>query len=189
MEGVMKNILHIILISLFCLTFISCAKESGSSSSSTTATMSTPSIADGNYKMTGYVMKVYHLSSGNLAQNDFIVVSHDSTVTPGYLGYGMVWKGSGVYRMTVFGKGSLTTGSTVTPMDCTTNQIWDVTLDENGSSIGPDGLLIQTGCGGSSSSLTLVSDTYTPISGGFTKEVVLKDSNYTYRGTITALKQ
>ena len=35
----MKNILHIILISFFCLTFISCAKESGSSSSSTTGLM------------------------------------------------------------------------------------------------------------------------------------------------------
>ena len=185
----MKNIIHIILISFFCLTFISCAKESGSSSSSTTATMSTPSIADGNYKMSAYVMKVYYKSSGNLSQNDLIVISHDSTVTPGYLGYGMEWKGSGVYRMTVFGKGSLLIAGTNNPMDCSTNQIWDITLDENGSSIGPDGVLIQTGCGGSSTSATLVSDKYTPISDGFIKEVVLEDNSYRYEGKITALKQ
>ena len=41
----MKNILHIILISFFCLTFISCAKESGSSSSSTTTDNTTTSGA------------------------------------------------------------------------------------------------------------------------------------------------
>ena len=189
MEGIIKNILHIILISFFCLTFISCAKESGSSSSSTTTTMSTPSIADGNYKMSAYVMKIYYKSSGNLAQNVFIVISHDSTVTPGYLGYGMEWKGSGVYRMTVFGKGTLIVSGTDVPMDCSTNQIWDVTLDENGSSIGPEGLLIQTGCGGSSTSATLVSDKYTPISGGFIKEGVMEDNTYRYDAKITLLKQ
>ena len=47
----------------------------------------------------------------------------------------MEWKGSGVYRMTVFGKGTLSVSGTDVTMDCSTNQIWDVTLDENGSSI------------------------------------------------------
>ena len=91
--------------------------------------------------------------------------------------------------MTVFGKGTLIISGTDVPMDCSTNQIWDVTLDENGSSIGPDGVLIQTGCGGSSTSSTLVSDKYTLITDGFIKDVVMEDNIYRYEGKITALKQ
>ena len=50
----MKNILHIILISFFCLTFISCAKESGSSSSST-ATASDPAAITGETMTIGSI--------------------------------------------------------------------------------------------------------------------------------------
>jgi len=186
----MKNILHIILISFFCLTFISCAKESKSSSSSTATPMSTPSIEDGNYKTSVYNIKIYYKSSGDLAQNTSYSISHDSTVTPGYLGYGMEWKGSGVYRITFFGKGTFSaSGVDDFSVDCSTNQITDVTLDENGSAIGPDGVQIQTGCGGSSTSVTTISDQFTSISGGFIRNMVLEDSNYRMDATITELKQ
>ena len=93
MEGKMKNIFLIILISFFTFTIISCAKESGSSSSSA-STMSTPSIADGTYKVTARTQKVYY-SNGTLFGSYSYVVSHDSSVTPGYLAYVLEWKGSG----------------------------------------------------------------------------------------------
>ena len=54
----MKNILQIILISFFTFTIISCAKESGSSKSSTP--MSTPSVSDGNYKLTAAIAGLYY---------------------------------------------------------------------------------------------------------------------------------
>ena len=62
----MKNILQIILISFFTFTIISCAKDSGSSSSSSTAStpMSTPTIADGNYKLSAVSVAIYY-SSGS----------------------------------------------------------------------------------------------------------------------------
>ena len=99
----MKKILYIILISLFSLTFISCAKKSSDDSSSTTATMSTPSIADGNYKLTALSVIIYNSDGSNYGSGTF-QVNHSSSVTPGYLGYGMSWQGSGVYRITTFGK-------------------------------------------------------------------------------------
>ena len=79
--GKMKNILQIILISFFTFTIISCAKESGSSSSSA-STMSTPSIADGTYKVTARTQKVYY-SNGTLATSITYEISHESSVTPG----------------------------------------------------------------------------------------------------------
>ena len=103
----MKNILQIILISIFTFTIISCAKDSGSSSSSSTATtMSTPSIPDGNYKLTALSVIIYN-SDGSTYGSGTFQVNHSSSVTPGYLGYGMSWQGSGVYRITTFGKATI----------------------------------------------------------------------------------
>ncbi len=184
----MKNIIHIILISFFCLTFISCAKESGSSSSSTiTTTMSTASIADGNYKLTALSVIIYNSDGSNYGSGTF-QVNHSSSVTPGDLVYGMSWLGSGVYRITVFGKSTwLSGGSSVGTVDCTTNNIVDTTLDTDGNMTGET--IIQTGCGGVSSTLTTVSVKYSAISGGFTKYAVAEDSSYQYRYTYTSLKQ
>ena len=185
----MKNILHIILISFFCLTFISCAKESGSSSSSTTTTtMSTPSIADGNYKITSIVVGLY-LSDGTHYSTTTYSISHDSSVTPGYSGFVMAWQGSGVYRITVFGKSTASsTGLSDSTLDCSTNDITNYTLDTDGNATGVTP--IQTGCGGQSSSLTTVSIKFSVISGGMTKYVVMEDSySQQYRYTYTALKQ
>ena len=175
MEGIIKNILHIILISFFCLTFISCAKESGSSSSSTATPMSTPSVPDGNYKLTAAKMSVYY-SNGTLFNNYIYLISHDSSVTPGYLAYVLEWKGSGVYRITYKGKATLTTtGVDDAIIDCTSNGIDEGTLDTDGNLISET--TIQTGCGGSSSSLSVVSQKYTVISGGFQHYAVFKDSD------------
>ena len=60
----MKNTLKIIQIFFFCFFIISCAKEDDSSSSSA-STMSTPSIADGTYKLTATTQKIYY-SNGTL---------------------------------------------------------------------------------------------------------------------------
>ena len=49
--------------------------------------------------------------------------------------------------------------------------------------------LIQTGCGGGSSTFTTVSDTYTAISVGMSRYVVAEDSSYQYRYTYTFIKQ
>ena len=93
----MKNILQIILISFFTFTIISCAKDSGSSSSSTASTpMSTPTIADGNYKLSAVSVAIYY-SSGSYYGSATYTINHDTSVTPGYTGYGMAWQGSGVY--------------------------------------------------------------------------------------------
>ena len=184
----MKNILHIILISFFTFTIISCAKESGSSSSSTATTMSSPSIADGTYKLTATTQKVYY-SNGTLYGSYTYEISHDSSVTPGYLAVVLEWKGSGVYRVTSKGKATLSaSGIDDTPIDCTTNGIDDVTLDTDGNVT--NNTIIQTGCGGSSSSLEDVSDKLTAISGGFTHYAVLKDSDSNqYQITYTFQKQ
>ena len=184
----MKNILQIILISSFTFTIISCAKESGSSSSSTTTTMSTPSIPDGNYKLTAAIQSVYY-SNGTLYGNYYYSISHDSSVTPGYLAYGMEWKGSGIYRITTKGKATLSaSGSDDVTLDCTTNGIVDVTLDTAGNVMAET--IIQTGCGGSSSSFSDVSNKLTVISGGFQEYEVVADSDGNqYRFTFTLLKQ
>ena len=185
----MKNILQIILISFFTFTIISCAKDSGSSSSSSTAStpMSTPTIADGNYKLSAVSVAIYY-SSGSYYWSATYTINHDTSVTPGYTGYGMAWQGSGVYRITVFGKSTWSSdGSVVATLDCTTNNIADTTLDTDGNMTGET--LIQTGCGGVSSTLTTVSVKYSAISGGFTKYAVAEDSSYQYRYTYTSLKQ
>jgi len=184
----MKNILQIILISIFTFTIISCAKESGSSSSSSTATtMSTASIADGNYKLTALSVIIYNSDGSNYGSGTF-QVNHSSSVTPGYLGYGMSWQGSGVYRITVFGKATISnTQLGNETLDCTTNSINDVTLDTNGKMT--EQTLIQTGCGGAVLELTIESSTYSAITGGMTLVAVLSNSSYRYQYTYTFLKQ
>ena len=79
-------------------------------------------------------------------------------------------------------------GSSDTPIDCTTNGIYDYTLDTNGNVTNET--IIQTGFGGSSSTLTTVSETYTAISGGFQEYTVAKDSDSNqYQVTFTFQKQ
>ena len=184
----MKNILHIILISFFCLTFISCAKESGSSSSSTATTMSTPSVPDGIYKLTAAKTLVYD-SNGTLFGSFTYLITHDSSVTPGYLAYVLEWKGSGVYRVTYKGKATLSvTGEDDVTIDCTSNAIDELTFDTDGNMTKET--VIQTGCGGSSSSLTEVSQKFTVFPGGFQAYIVLKDSDSNqYQVTYTFQKQ
>ena len=184
----MKNILQIILISFFTFTIISCAKESGSSSSSTATTMSTPIVSDGNYKLTAAKVGLYY-SDGTHYMTYTFSISHDSSVTPGYLAYVLEWKGSGIYRVTTKGKATLSaSGSDDVKIDCTTNGIVDVTLDTAGNVIAET--IIQTGCGGSSSSLTNVSSKITAISGGFQEYDVSKDSSSRqHRYTFTFQKQ
>ena len=103
-------------------------------------------------------------------------LSHDSSVTPGYFAYVMEWKGSGIYRITNKGKVTFSaTGLSDSTTDCTTNGITDVTFDTDGYVTNET--IIQTGCGGSSTSLSDVSDKFTVISGGFQQYSVLKDSS------------
>ena len=171
----MKNILQIILISFFTFTIISCAKESGSSSSSTVTTMSTPIVSDGNYKLTAAKAGLYY-SDGTHYMTYTFSISHDSSVTPGYLAYVLEWKGSGIYRVTTKGKATLSvTGVDDVTIDCTSNAIDELTLDTDGNMTKET--VIQTGCGGSSSSLTEVSQKFTVVSGGFQVYIVLKDSD------------
>ena len=185
----MKNILQIILISSFTFTIISCAKESGSSSSSTATTMSKPIVSDGNYKLTAAIAGLYY-SDGTHYMTYTFSISHDSSVTPGYLAYVLEWKGSGIFRVTTKGKATLSTNGGIddATLDCTTNGIEDFTLDTDGNVT--NSTTIQTGCGGSSSSLTHVSSKITPISGGFQEYSVQEDSSSKqYRYTFTFQKQ
>jgi len=184
----MKIICNIILISFASFTIISCAKDSGSSSSSTTTTtMTTAAIADGNYKLSA-VSEIIKYSDGSNYGSSSFQVSHDTSVTPGYMGYGMSWLGSGVYRITVFGKATLSaTGLADETIDCTTNHIKDTTLDSDGKMTAET--ILQSGCGGGSLELTLESDTYSAVTGGMTKVVVASDSSYRYQFTYTFLKQ
>jgi len=183
----MKNILQIILISFFTFTIISCAKESGSSSSSTATTMSTPTIPDGNYKLTALSVIIYNSDGSNYGSATF-QVNHSSSVTPGYSGYGMSWQGSGVYRITVFGKATISsTDLGNETLDCTTNSITDMTLDTNGKMT--ESTLIQTGCGGGSSEITFESSTFSAITGGMSLVVVASNSSYRFKYTYTFLKQ
>ena len=185
----MKIISNIILYCCcFSLFLISCAKKENSSSSSTASAMSSPSIADGNYKLTAAIQKVYY-SNGTLYGSYTYSISHDSSVTPGYLALDMEWKGSGVYRITSKGKATFSaSGLDDTTIDCTTNAIDDVTLDTDGNVTNET--IIQTGCGGSSSSFSDVSNKLTVISGGFQQYSVLKDSSSNqYRITFTFQKQ
>jgi hypothetical protein len=100
----------------------------------------------------------------------------------------MSWQGSGVYRITTFGKATISnTQLGNETLDCTTNSINDVTLDTNGKIT--EHTLIQTGCGGVVSELTTESSTYSAISGGMTIVAVLSNSSYRYQYTYTFLKQ
>jgi len=163
----MKYFIPMLILSLVLL---SCAKEEDPETA-----MSTPSIADGTYKLTALAAKVYD-SNGTLAGSYTYEISHDSSVTPGYLAYELEWKGSGVYRITSKGKATLSaSGIDDTPIDCSTNGIDDITLDTDGNVTNETA--IQTGCGGSSSSLTEVSQKFTVFPGGFQVYIVLKDSD------------
>ena len=176
----MKYFIPMIILSLVLL---SCAKEEVE----TDTTMSTPFVSDGTYKLTAAIQTVYY-SNGTLYGSYTYSISHDSSVTPGYLAFDMEWKGSGVYRITAKGKATLTDGSNSDTIDCTTNSIYDITLDTDGNVINET--IIQTGCGGSSSTLSTVSDKFTAISGGFQEYEVMKDSDSNqYKITFTFQKQ
>ena len=177
----MKYIIPMIILSLVLL---SCAKEEVE----TDTTMSTPFVSDGTYKLTAAIQKVYY-SNGTLYGSYTYSISHDSSVTPGYLALDMEWKGSGVYRITAKGKATLSaTGVSSTTIDCTTNGISDGTFDTDGNLTNET--IIQTGCGGSSSTLSTVSDKFTAISGGFQEYEVMKDSDSNqYKITFTFQKQ
>ena len=164
----MKYFIPMIILSLVLL---SCAKEEVE----TDTTMSTPLVSDGTYKLTAAIQKVYY-SNGTLYGSYTYSISHDSSVTPGYLALDMEWKGSGVYRITSKGKATLSvTGVDDVTIDCTSNAIDELTLDTDGNMTKKT--VIQTGCGGSSSSLTEVSQKFTVVSGGFQVYIVLKDSD------------
>ena len=118
--------------------------------------MSTPFVSDGNYKLTAAVEAIYY-SDGTHYRTTMYSLSHDSSVTPGYLGYTLQWKGSGVFRITLVGKATFSaTGISDGTVDCSTNQILETTLDTDGNVT--DTTPIQTGCGGTSISLTIVSE-------------------------------
>ena len=164
----MKYFIPMIILSLVLL---SCAKEEVE----TDTTMSTPLVSDGTYKLTAAIQKVYY-SNGTLYGSYTYSISHDSSVTPGYLALDMEWKGSGVYRITSKGKATLSvTGIDDVTIDCTSNAIDELTFDTDGNMTKKT--VIQTGCGGSSSSLTEVSQKFTVVSGGFQIYIVLKDSD------------
>ena len=164
----MKYFIPMIILSLVLL---SCSKEE----TETDTTMSTPFVSDGTYKLTAAIQTVY-LSNGTLYGSYTYSISHDSSVTPGYLALEMEWKGSGVYRITSKGKATLSaSGLDDTTIDCTTNEIDDVTLDTDGNVTNETA--IQTGCGGDSSSITTVSQKFTVFPGGFQAYIVLKDSD------------
>ena len=165
----MKYFIPMIILSLVLL---SCAKEE---EVETDTTMSTPLVSDGTYKLTAAIQKVYY-SNGTLYGSYTYSISHDSSVTPGYLALDMEWKGSGVYRITSKGKATLSvTGEDDVTIDCTSNAIDELTFDTDGNMTKKT--VIQTGCGGSSSSLTEVSQKFTVVSGGFQVYIVLKDSD------------
>ena len=164
----MKYFIPMIILSLVLL---SCSREE----TETDTTMSTPFVSDGTYKLTAAIQTVY-LSNGTLHGSDTYSISHDSSVTPGYLALDMEWKGSGVYRITSMGKATLSaSGLDSETIDCTTNGIDELTFDTEGNMTNKT--IIQTGCGGSSSSLTEVSQKFTVVSGGFQVYIVLKDSD------------
>ena len=177
----MKYFIPMIILSLVLL---SCAKEEVE----TDTTMSTPLVSDGTYKLTAAVQSVFHSNGTHYATYTYSL-SHDSSVTPGYFAYVLEWKGSGIYRITNKGKVTFSaTGISDSTTDCTTNGITDVTFDTDGNVTNET--IIQTGCGGSSSSLTNVSSKITAISGGFQEYDVSKDSSSRqYRYTFTFQKQ
>ena len=180
----------IILVTVLILILSGCMKEDSDSKESTSAErMSTPSIDNGRYKMSSVTMRVVYKNSGNFYGNYSLQVNHDSSVNPGYLGYEMSWQGNGIYRITIFGKATLTsTDLQSETIDCSSKTtIGDVVFDSNGNAI--DGIVIQSGCGGNTNTLTTVSDTFNSFSGGMTRYVVAEDSSYQYQITYTFLKQ
>ena len=180
---------ELFLVLLIVFSLFSCAKSDDSSSgSSEAAKMSTPLFDDGNYKLTALTQSVY-LSDGTLYGNYTYQINHDTSVSPGYFGYNAEWKGSGIYRVISKGKATISTsGLSDETIDCSTNQISDLTLSTEGSVISET--LIQTGCGGTSSTLTTISEKFTSISGGLQYYIVLKDSSSNeYRQTYTTQKQ
>lgn len=187
----MKKIIkyEILFILVIVLSLLSCAKSDDSSSGSSEVTkMSTPLFDDGNYKLTSLTQSVYY-SDGTLYNNYTYQINHDTSVSPGYFGYNAEWKGSGVYRVISRGKATISTsGLSDETFDCSTNQITDLTLSTEGTVISET--LIQTGCGGTSSSFTTVSEKFTSITGGLQYYVVLKDSSSNeYRLTYITQKQ
>ena len=181
MEDEMKYFIPMIILSLVLL---SCAKEEVE----TDTTMSTPLVSDGTYKLTAAVQSVFYSNGTHYATYTFSL-SHDSSVTPGYFAYVLEWKGSGIYRITNKGKVTFSaTGISDSTTDCTTNGITDVTFDTDGNVTNET--IIQTGCGGSSSSHTQVSSKITAISGGFQDYSGQEDSDSNqYRSTFTFQKQ
>ena len=178
----MKYFIPMIILSLVLL---SCSKEE----TETDTTMSTPFVSDGTYKLTAAIQTVY-LSNGTLYGSYTYSISHDSSVTPGYLALDMEWKGSGVYRITSKGKATLSvTGVDDVTLDCTSNAIDELTFDTDGNMTKET--VIQTGCGGGySSSITEVSQKFTVFPGGFQAYIVLKDSDSNqYQITYTFKKQ
>ena len=178
----MKYFIPMIILSLVLL---SCAKEEVETE---ITIMSTPFVSDGTYKLTAAIQTVYY-SNGTLYGSYTYSISHDSSVTPGYLALDMEWKGSGVYRITSKGKATLSvTGEDDVTIDCTSNAIDELTFDTDGNMTKKT--VIQTGCGGSSSTLSTVSDKFTAISGGFQEYEVMKDSDSNqYKITFTFQKQ
>ena len=86
------------------------------------------------------------------------------------------------------GKATISTsGLSDETIDCSTNRISDITLSTEGVIISET--LIQTGCGGTSSSLTTVSEKFTSILGGLQYYIVLNSSSNEYRQTYTTQKQ
>ena len=151
--------------------------------------MSTPIVSNGNYKFTAAKVGLYYSDGSHLSTYRY-TISHDSSVTPGYLQTVMTWKGSGIFRITTRGKATfLATGLSDLIIDCsTTNDIREITYDTDGNETKET--IIQYGCGGGSSTLTQVSSTITPISGGFQEYDVSKDSDSNqYRYTFTFQKQ
>ena len=74
----MKYFISMIILSLVLL---SCAKEE---EAETDTTMSTQFVSDGTYKLTAAIEKVY-FSWGDLFRSYTYFITHDSSVTPGYL--------------------------------------------------------------------------------------------------------
>ena len=171
-----------------CALLFSCAKNDSSSKESSVEVMSNATIEDGYYKLTGASQSVYFKNSETFAGLYLYQINHDSSVSPGYFSYRMQWQGDGIYRVTIAGKATMTWGSGSTTTDCTTNTIFDIKFDSQGNEI-EGGNLIQSGCGGLSADFTVISNSYTPISGGMKRYLVLQDSTNEYRINYTFLKQ
>ena len=81
----MKYFIPMIILSLVLL---SCSKEE----TETDTTMSTPFVSDVTYKLTAAVQSLYYSNGAHYVTYTYSL-SHDSSVTPGYLALVMEWKG------------------------------------------------------------------------------------------------